>query len=188
MTGEGSSARSFVTSFLRMTRMTRYLQKSPTIPASCYIAPGAQVLHDVTLGENTSIWCNAVLRGDIASITVGRHSNIQDNATVHVDTDEPTTIGNYVSIGHNAIVHSASVGDYVLVGMGAVLLSGCKIGEGAMIAAGALVLENFEVPPKSLVVGVPGKVLRKLTPEEIAANRDNAERYSKLAQLYKSHK
>lgn len=125
-----------------------------------YIASGAEVHGCVKLGEFSSIWHNASMRGDMSAISIGRYSNVQDNAVIHVSDDYPATIGDYVSIGHGAIVHGATIEDEVLVGMGSIILNGAKIGKGSIIGAGALILENTVIPPNSLAVGSPAKIIR----------------------------
>jgi carbonic anhydrase/acetyltransferase-like protein (isoleucine patch superfamily) len=136
---------------------------SPTIPASCYVDLSAQVIGDVTLGENSSIWMNAVVRGDVNSIRIGANSNIQDCAVLHgMRYVYPVHVGDWVTIGHNATVHGCILEDAVLVGMGATILNDARIGEGSIIAAGAVIPEHTVIPPNSLVAGVPGKVRRTL--------------------------
>ena len=132
------------------------------IDPSAFIAPGAAVLGDVTLGPESSVWYHAVLRADMAPITVGEKTNIQDLTMVHVDEGEPCTIGSRVGVGHRAIIHGCHVADDCLIGMGAILLNGVRIGSGSVIGAGALVTENTEIPPDSLAIGVPARVVRSV--------------------------
>ena len=139
---------------------------------------------NVTIGEGANIWFNTVLRGDIQSITVGKYTNIQDNSTVHVMGDQPTVIGDYVTIGHNAVIHGNKIGDNCLIGMGAVLLGYCEIGENTIIGAGAVVTQHKKIPPNSLVVGSPGRIVRPLLDDEIEALHQSAIRYNLLAQQY----
>jgi carbonic anhydrase/acetyltransferase-like protein (isoleucine patch superfamily) len=135
----------------------------PTIPATCYVDLSAQVIGDVVLGERSSIWMNAVVRGDVNSIRIGANSNIQDCAVLHgMRYVYPVHVGDWVTIGHNATVHGCILEDAVLVGMGATILNGAHIGEGSIIAAGAVIPEKTVIPPNSLVAGVPGKVRRTL--------------------------
>lgn len=134
----------------------------PRIDPSAFVAPSADVVGDVTLGRETSVWYGCVLRGDIAPIRVGEQTNIQDLTVVHVDVDSPTVIGSRVGIGHRAIIHGCTIEDGCLIGMGAIILSGARIGEGSLVAAGAVVTEGAEVPPGSLVIGVPGRVVRQV--------------------------
>jgi carbonic anhydrase/acetyltransferase-like protein (isoleucine patch superfamily) len=149
----------------------------PAVHPDAFVADGARVIGAVALGERASVWYNAVVRGDVARVSIGPCSNIQDNVSVHVDGSHPADIGEYVSIGHNAVVHGCTIGDGSLIGMGSVVLSGAVIGAGSLVAAGAVVLEGTEIPPRSLVAGVPAKVRRELTDDEVAGLRDNAERY-----------
>ncbi|WP_166983769.1 gamma carbonic anhydrase family protein [Paramicrobacterium fandaimingii] len=156
----------------------------PTIAETAFVAPGAKVVGNVTLGEDSGVWYNAVLRGDSDSISIGARSNLQDGVAVHVDAGSPTVIGDDVSVGHNAVVHGCTIGDTVLVGMGAVVLSGAVIGDEVLIAGGAVVLGGTVVPSGSLVAGVPAKVRRELTDDEIASIRANAEHYVGNARLH----
>lgn len=153
---------------------------TPQIHPSARLAETAAVIGDVALEENVTIWYGAVLRGDVGPIRIGRGSNIQDNCTVHCAVDVPTVVGENVVVGHGAILHSCTVGDGCLIGMGAILLDGCVIGEGSVIAAGALVPPGKSIPPRSLVMGVPGRVVRQVTEEEAAATLANAARYVEL--------
>ncbi|MHA6796234.1 gamma carbonic anhydrase family protein [Pseudonocardia bannensis] len=146
-----------------------------------WTAPGATLIGRVTLGEQASVWYGCVLRADMDAITVGARSNIQDGTVVHADPGFPVTVGERVSVGHRAVLHGCTIGDDVLVGMGAVVLNGAVIGPGSLVAAGAVVLEGTEVPPGSLVAGVPAKVRRELTDDERAATVRNAEAYVALA-------
>ncbi|MGM7665700.1 gamma carbonic anhydrase family protein [Microbacterium sp. A93] len=151
--------------------------KTPRIADDTFVADGARIVGDVTLEAGSSVWYNAVLRGDSAGITLGRGSNVQDNVSVHVDSGHPVVIGENVSIGHNAVVHGCTIGDGSLVGMGAVILSGAVIGKGCLIAGGAVILGGTEVPDGSMVAGVPAKVRRELSDEERASLIQNAETY-----------
>lgn len=132
------------------------------IHPTAFIASGAIVLGDVSLGRDASIWYNTVVRADMAPITIGDESNIQDLSMVHVDEGVPCTIGRRVGVGHRAILHGCTIGDECLIGMGSILLNGVRVGTGSVIAAGAVVPEGMDVPPGSLVVGVPGRVVRKV--------------------------
>lgn len=139
----------------------------PVIPESCYVDVSAQVLGDVVLGENSSIWMNAVVRGDVHSIRIGSNSNVQDCAVLHgMRYKHPVHVGDWVTIGHNATVHGCVVEDACLIGMNATILNGARIGEGSIIAAGALIPEGVVIPPRSLVAGLPGKVRRELGDED----------------------
>ncbi|HEX2251228.1 MAG TPA: gamma carbonic anhydrase family protein [Gemmatimonadales bacterium] len=136
----------------------------PNIHPSAFVAPTAAVMGDVTLGEDASVWYNAVLRGDMAPIVIGAQSNIQDGSVVHVDEGVPCTVGQRVGVGHRVILHGCTVGDDCLIGMGSVLLNGVTIGTGSVVAAGAVVPENMQVPARSLVMGVPGRIVRQVDP------------------------
>ena len=150
---------------------------APEIDGTALVAEGARIVGDVTLAAGSSVWYNAVLRGDSAGIMIGPGSNVQDNVSVHVDSGHPVVIGEKVSIGHNAVVHGCTIGDGSLVGMGAVILSGAVIGAGCLIAGGAVVLGGTEVPAGSLVAGVPAKVRRTLNDDERAGLIRNADIY-----------
>jgi carbonic anhydrase/acetyltransferase-like protein (isoleucine patch superfamily) len=142
------------------------LEKGPTIHSSAWVVPGATVIGDVTLEEESSAWYGAVLRGDINRIIIGPRSNVQDNAVVHVDTGYPTTVGELVTIGHTAIVHACTIGDEVLVGMGAIILDDVEVGARSIIGANALVTMGMKIPSGSLVLGSPAKIRRQLTLDE----------------------
>src|SRR5688572_16008681 len=158
-------------------QLDRYLRRQPVLGKEVYIARGAAVLGDVTIGDNSSVWYNAVVRGDINRIVIGHHTNIQDNAVVHLADEYPCVIGSYVTVGHSAIVHACTVGDEVLVGMGATILDGAIIGEQCLIGANALVTPDTNVPAGSLVLGSPAKVIRALSTEERQRLRIWAEKY-----------
>ncbi|CUH95575.1 hypothetical protein P22_1648 [Propionispora sp. 2/2-37] len=157
---------------------------SPQVDDSVFLAQGAWVIGNVSIGEKSNIWYNTVLRGDMHPIRIGKYTNIQDNCTVHVMHDHPAVIGDYVTVGHNAVIHGCTVADNCLIGMGAILLSYCEIGENCIIGAGSLVTEHKKIPPNSLVLGSPGRVVRMLTEEEVAAIRQSALDYYKEAQSY----
>jgi carbonic anhydrase/acetyltransferase-like protein (isoleucine patch superfamily) len=162
-------------------RLDRHLGKSPCLGAGVHLARGAVVVGDVILGDFCSVWHNAVLRGDINRIEVAHHTNIQDNAVVHLSDDRPCVLGAYVTVGHAAIVHACSVGDEVLVGMGSVVLDGAEVGARSIIGAKALVLQGMRIPPGSLVMGLPARVVRPLTEDEQQSIRGLAEKYVALA-------
>lgn len=153
-----------------------------------YIAQGAVVVGAVELGDQSSVWYNAVLRGDINRISIGHHTNIQDNAVLHLEDDLPCIVGNYVTIGHSAIVHACTVGDETLIGMGSIILDGAKIGRQCLIGARSLVTQRTEVPDGSLVVGSPAKVVRALTAEERQRLRTSAEKYARNAGYCLAHR
>lgn len=158
----------------------RVIKIHPTV----FIAETATVIGDVTIGKESSVWFSAVLRGDASPITIGEGSNVQDNAVIHVDQGGPTHIGNHVTIGHGAIVHAAEVEDEVLIGMGAVILSRARIGLHSIIAAGSVVPEGMQVPPRSLVMGVPGKIVRHVTEAEIERIHSATRNYIERAKNY----
>ncbi|MGV3483186.1 MAG: gamma carbonic anhydrase family protein [Planctomycetaceae bacterium] len=168
--------------------MTRRIDPHPRpqqIHPSVFIAEGAVVRGDVKLEEGVSIWFGAVLRGDVDAISVGRGSNVQDLAVVHCDPGFPCTIGEDVTIGHAAVVHGATIDSQVLIGIRAVVLNGARIGTGSIIGAGAVVTEGATIPPNSLVVGVPGKVIRETTPEQRAHILINAANYVESGRKYR---
>ncbi len=164
-----------------LRQMEQFLGRPPRLGAGVYIAAGAVVVGDVTLGEGSSVWYNAVLRGDINRIQVGRFTNIQDNAVLHLADDFPCVLGDYVTVGHAAVVHACEVGDEVLVGMGAVILDGAVIGEQCLIGARALITPGTKVPAGSLVLGAPAKVARALSPAERSQLKGWAEKYAAYA-------
>lgn len=145
------------------------------------VAPGAHVIGDVTFAEDCTVWYNAVVRGDESPIRVGRLTNIQDNAVIHVSPHHATSIGDGVTVGHSAVVHGATVGDNTVIGMGAVVLNGARIGSNCIVAAGAVVPEGRKVHDGTIVYGNPARKLRDMTEEDIAANRENATAYLELA-------
>jgi len=169
-------------------RFDTFLGKKPQIGKSVYIARGAVVVGDVTLGDHASVWYNAVLRGDINRIAVGAYTNIQDNAVLHLENDLPCVVGNYVTIGHSAIVHACPVGDETLIGMGSVILDGAMIGKQCLIGAKALVKQGTQIPDGSLVVGMPARIVRALTADERARFKPGAEKYAANAAYCLKHK
>jgi carbonic anhydrase/acetyltransferase-like protein (isoleucine patch superfamily) len=155
-----------------------YLGRWPEIDPTAYVDPSAQVLGDVTLGPQSSVWLNAVVRGDVNRITIGARSNIQDCAVLHGMKDlYAVTIGAGCTIGHNATVHGCTLEDDVLIGMGAIVLNGAHIGAGSIVAAGAVIPERTIIPPGSLISGVPGKVRRPCTADDLALIRHYAQNY-----------
>lgn len=157
----------------------------PQIADSAFVAPNATLAGSVVLEEGASVWYGAVLRADNEPIVIGPRSNVQDNCAFHVDRGSPVTLGEGVSVGHGAIIHGATVGDHVLVGMGSIIMNGAVIGEESLIAAGALVPEGMEVPPRSLVAGVPGKVRRELGDDEVARLHRNAASYEEHREIHR---
>jgi carbonic anhydrase/acetyltransferase-like protein (isoleucine patch superfamily) len=162
-----------------------YQGRLPLIPASCYIDPSAQIIGDVTLGERSSVWMNAVLRGDVHSIRIGSNSNVQDCAVLHGQLNlYPVIVGDWVTIGHNATVHGCVLEDAVLIGIGARVLNGCRIGEGSIIAAGAVVPEGTHVMPRTLWAGVPAKLRRELSETYRAKIIEYAQNYVDYREIY----
>src|SRR5262249_37632422 len=158
-------------------QLDTFLRKQPTLGQGVYITSRAVVFGDVTLGDYSSVWYNAVLRGGINRIVLGHHSNVQDNAVLHLADDLACVVGNYVTIGHSAIVHACTVGDECLVGMGATILDGAVIGEQCIIGAHALVTQYTEVPPGSMVLGSPARIVRSLSLDERQGLKSWAEKY-----------
>ncbi|MEU6551795.1 gamma carbonic anhydrase family protein [Streptomyces sp. NPDC046915] len=159
--------------------------KEPRIDPEAFVAPTASVIGDVTLEAGASVWYGAVVRGDVERISVGASANVQDNVTLHADPGFPVSVGQRVSIGHNAVVHGATVEDDCLIGMGATVLNGAVIGAGSLVAAQALVPQGMVVPPGSLVAGVPAKVKRELTEEERQGVTLNGTMYAELAKAHR---
>ncbi|PQP82016.1 gamma carbonic anhydrase family protein [Paenibacillus sp. PCH8] len=144
-----------------------YKGLQPQLHPSVYMAEGAKLIGDLRMGEDSSVWFNAVLRGDLAPIIIGQRCNIQDNAVGHVNTDQPLIMGDDVSVGHSAIIHGCRIGTGSLIGMGAILLNGADIGEYTLIGAGSVVTENSKIPPYTLALGTPAKVIRELTDADL---------------------
>jgi carbonic anhydrase/acetyltransferase-like protein (isoleucine patch superfamily) len=159
--------------------------KEPQVDPGAFVAPTASVIGDVTLHAGASVWYGAVVRGDVETITVGADANVQDNVTLHADPGFPVSVGERVSIGHNAVVHGATVEDDCLIGMGATVLNGAVIGAGSLVAAQALVPQGMVVPPGSLVAGVPAKVRRELSEEERQGVTLNGTMYAELAKAHR---
>ena len=159
----------------------------PRIHESGYIAPTAVIIGDVEIAEGVSVWDGAVLRGDVAPIRIGKNTNVQDNVVIHVDYNEPTIIGENVTIGHLATVHGAKIGNNVIVGINAVVLNGAEIGDGSVIGAGAVVTSGTKIPPKSLVLGIPAKVIKQDEKFEKMAI-ENGEIYQRLRDEHKAKK
>lgn len=157
----------------------------PQIHPSAFIAASADVIGRVTLGENSSVWYHATLRGDINAISIGSHSNIQDNVVVHLADDFGCHIGDWVTVGHSAVIHACEIGDEVLVGMGAIILDGAVIGSRSVIGAGALITGGTHIPPGSLVLGSPARVVRTLDATEQGKVRHWAEKYVGVARKYR---
>jgi carbonic anhydrase/acetyltransferase-like protein (isoleucine patch superfamily) len=162
-----------------------YQGKRPQFPASCYIDDSAQLLGDVVLGERSSVWMNAVLRGDVNSIRIGACSNVQDCSVLHGQRQlYPVIVGDWVTIGHNATVHGCVVEDMVVIGMGARVLNDSHVGEGSIIAAGSVVAEHTRVPPRTLWAGVPAKLRREISDKDLALIREYAQNYLDYVEIY----
>jgi carbonic anhydrase/acetyltransferase-like protein (isoleucine patch superfamily) len=159
--------------------------RAPQLHAESWVAPNATLIGPVTLAARVSVWYNATVRAEFEPVEIGEGSNIQDGVTVHVDPGFPARIGAGVTVGHNAVLHGCTVEDDVLIGMGAIVLNGAVVGAGSLVAAGAVVAQGAVIPPRSLVAGVPGKVRRSLTDDEVAANRFNAQAYQGLIELHR---
>jgi carbonic anhydrase/acetyltransferase-like protein (isoleucine patch superfamily) len=161
-------------------------RERPVIHPTAFIAPGAAVMGDVTLGAESSVWYGAVLRGDLAPIVIGDRTNLQDGTIVHVDTGEPCTIGSRVGVGHRVILHGCTVEDDCLVGMGSTLLNGVRIGRGSVVAAGAVIPEGMQVPEGSLVMGMPGRIVRPVDETLRRRIAETWEHYVAQARIHRS--
>ena len=157
---------------------------SPQVDPSAWVAPGAVLAGDVTVGAEASIWYATVVRGDGDAIVIGARTNIQDGCVLHTDPGLRLVVGERVSVGHRAVLHGGVIEDEVLVGMGSIVMNGARIGSGSLVAAGALVTEGTQVPPRSLVVGAPAKVRRQLTDDEVAMVGHNADHYLAVARMH----
>jgi carbonic anhydrase/acetyltransferase-like protein (isoleucine patch superfamily) len=164
----------------------QFEDREPSLPAEYYVADSASVIGDVTLHSQASIWFGAVLRGDIEPIIVGERSNIQDNSVAHTSRNQPVILGAGVTVGHKVTLHGCRIGNNCLIGMGAILLDGCEIGDNCIIGAGSLVGPGRKIPPGSLAVGAPAKVIRKLSDEDLVSIRGYAERYVALQARYRA--
>jgi carbonic anhydrase/acetyltransferase-like protein (isoleucine patch superfamily) len=166
-------------------RLSRYLDTPPTIHPTAFVAPGADVVGDVTLAEESSVWFQAVLRGDINRIVIGPRSNVQDGAVVHLADDYGAFVGELVTVGHKAVLHACTIADEVLVGMGAIILDGAEVGARSIIGAGALVTGGTKIPAGSLVLGSPAKVVRSLSLDDQAGIKVWAEKYVALSRAFR---
>ena len=168
-----------------MALILPYRNVMPKIADNVYIAPNATIIGDVTIMEGASIWFNAVIRGDFQPIVIGKYTNVQDNATVHVMGDKPTEVGDYVTIGHNTVIHCGHIGDNSLIGMGTILLGYTQVGKNCIIGAGTMLTQHKRIPDNSLIYGNPSRIIRSLRDDEIAAVRESAERYYHISLQYK---
>ena len=160
-----------------------FLEKKATIAETAYLAPSADIIGDVTMGTKSSAWFHATLRGDVAPISIGEGTNIQDNAVIHVSEGIPTRIGKNVTVGHGAIIHSCIIGEGCLIGMGAIILDGVVLQEDTLVGAGALVPPGKTFPPRTLVLGNPAKAIRDLTEKEIGDMHENTRHYQEMAHI-----
>ena len=166
----------------------KFLSARPKIAKTSFIAPGSRIIGAVEIGEYSSIWFNVVCRADIAKIKLGDYTNVQDGSVLHVADEMDVDIADYVTVGHNAVIHACRIKAGSLIGMGAVILNAADIGQGSRVAAGSLVAEGFNVPANTLAMGIPAKLIRKLTKEEKEENLYWAKKYSNLCQEYKKRK
>lgn len=156
----------------------------PEVSEGVYVAPGARVIGQVTLGRDVSVWFNAVLRGDVDTISVGEGSNIQDQTVVHCDAGFPTVIGQHVTVGHSCIIHGCTIGDHCLIGMGSTILNGARLGKNCLVGAGSLITEQKEFPAGSVIMGRPAKVVRQVGERELEMIRRGAQNYRENARAY----
>ncbi|MBO0986274.1 gamma carbonic anhydrase family protein [Delftia sp. SD018] len=159
---------------------------APEVAASAWVADSAEVMGNVQLAEDASIWFGAVLRGDCESISIGEGSNIQDASVLHADLGKPLVVGRHVTVGHQVMLHGCTIGDETLIGIGAVVLNGAKIGRNCLVGAGALITEGKEFPDGSMIIGSPAKAVRQLTPEQIEGLRRSAQHYVDNARRFKT--
>lgn len=164
--------------------ITNFKSLKPEIDELTYVAPSADIIGNVTIGKKSSVWHQATIRGDINSVEIGECVSVQEGTVVHVDDDYPVRVGNYVTIGHNATVHGCVIEDNCLIGMGAIILDGALVGTGSIIGAGALIPPGKIIPPNSLVMGVPGKIIKTVDGERVASNITHAAEYWNLALEY----
>jgi len=159
-------------------------ERRPIVSEESFVAENATVIGEVTIGKNSSIWYNVVLRGDIDSISIGNNTNVQDGSIVHCDVGVPTIIGNNITIGHNVVLHACKIGDGSLIGIGAIVLNGAEVGEGTIIGAGAIVTPRTKIPPFTMALGIPARVVRNLTKDEVENLKKHAQDYVELMKRY----
>ncbi|MFA6808223.1 MAG: gamma carbonic anhydrase family protein, partial [Eubacteriales bacterium] len=158
--------------------------KKPVIANNVFLAEGSQIIGNVTIGEESSVWYNSVLRGDVDSITIGKRTNIQDLSMIHVNPGQPTLIEDEVSVGHSCVLHGCTIRKGCLIGMGAIILNDSEIGEYSLVGAGSLIPERKKFPPNSLILGTPAKVIRELRPEELEMLKTTNQRYAEKTREY----
>jgi len=169
------------------TTFSRPTQRlDPAVAPGVYLAPGIVLMGDVRLAEHVNVWPGSVLRGDLQPVIVGAYTNIQEHTICHVANGAACLIGDHCTIGHRAVIHGCTIEPGCLIGIGAIVLTGARVGEGSIVAAGALVLENAVIPPRSLIVGLPSKVVRTLKDDEAAQGRELAIKYAQLADAYRA--
>jgi carbonic anhydrase/acetyltransferase-like protein (isoleucine patch superfamily) len=164
--------------------MRKFKDWLPRVDPEAYIDGTAVVIGDVEIGPDSSVWPNAVIRGDRTSISIGRTTSVQDNVTVHSTKGHPVKIGDFVTVGHNCVLHGARVRDGCLIGMGAIIMNGVELGESCLVGAGAVLTESKKFPPRSIIIGIPGKVVGEVTDEKAEWMREKAENYATLAKEY----
>jgi carbonic anhydrase/acetyltransferase-like protein (isoleucine patch superfamily) len=169
-----------------MTPIDPYRAKGPKLDSSVFVAKGGAVIGDVEIGEESSVWFNAVIRADTATVRIGARTNVQDGAVIHTDTGKPCRIGDDCTVGHNAVVHGCTIGHGCLIGIGAMVLSGAVIGDQSIIGAGALVPEGREFPARSVIIGLPGKVARRANDEDLERIGRGVQTYLRLAREYRN--
>ncbi|MEA1939589.1 MAG: gamma carbonic anhydrase family protein [Candidatus Caldatribacteriota bacterium] len=160
-------------------------EKRPKIDKKAFIAENSTIIGDVTIEKYSSIWYNVILRGDVAPIKIGNNTSIQDGSVVHCDAGMPSIIGSNVTIGHNAMIHACKIGNNSLIGIGAIILDGAEVGEGSIIGAGAIVTPRTKIPPYSMALGVPAKIVKKLTEKDVDKLKKHADEYVELMMKYK---
>ena len=165
--------------------LKKFNEHYPVLAEDVFVAPGAYIIGNVEIGDKSSVWFSAVIRGDTDKITIGEETNIQDNCTVHTDAGAPVNIGSRVTVGHNAVIHGCTIEDDVLIGIGAVIMNGACVRRGSVVGSGAVVTAGTEIPPDSLALGSPAKKVKEVTPD-IAAGRDmNVQGYQQLADMHR---
>ncbi|WP_147565422.1 gamma carbonic anhydrase family protein [Clostridium tyrobutyricum] len=162
----------------------KFNSESPDIHSSCFIAESSDIIGKVKLAQDVNVWFGAVIRGDLNNISIDEKTNIQDNCVIHVEGNNPASIGKYVTIGHNAIIHGCKIEDYSLIGMGSIIMNNAVIGSETIIGAGSLVTEHKQIPPGVLCMGSPARVIRKLTAEEKQNIKNSAKHYVEISKLY----